>query len=272
MNNRKSPDEKADLPQNNRIDPLFRDKPSGILSVYMTAGYPSLDDTTTVIRELENSGADIIEIGMPFSDPLADGPLLQVCNQKALENGMTLEKLFNQLEGIRSRVSLPLILMGYLNPVLNYGFEEFCKNAKDVGIDGLILPDLPLEEYENSYRQICESYGLHMIFLITPQTSKERIQKIEKLSGGFIYMVSASATTGARSGFAPEQIEYFRKISDMKLDKPCLIGFGISNSESFSEACRYAAGAIIGSAFMKALGNEGPLRDNIGNFIISIRK
>jgi tryptophan synthase alpha chain len=236
----------------------------------MTAGYPQLDDTLTIIKELERNGADLVEIGMPFSDPLADGPLLQQCNQQALYNGMGLEVLFNQLQNIRKEVRLPLILMGYLNPVLNYGFGKFCEKASSIGIDGLILPDLPIEEYIRDYRETCEKQGLHMVFLITPQTSNERILMIDELSRGFIYLVSAASTTGARDGFLPEQVEYFRRISEMKLESPTLIGFGISNHATFSEACSHANGAIIGSAFMKSLAGEGDISGKVKAFTSSI--
>jgi tryptophan synthase alpha chain len=255
----------------NRIDELFNQKPSGILSVYMTAGYPELNDTAKVVQELASGGADLIEIGMPFSDPLADGPLLQECNQKALENGMSISTLFEQIGNIRETVNIPLILMGYLNPVLNYGFEEFCSRAAETGIDGLILPDLPVDEYEHGYKAICEKYGLNMIFLITPQTSQERIQRIDTLSQGFIYMVSAAATTGARQGFQPEQLSYFKRISEMKLSTPTLIGFGISTAETFIEACNYARGAIIGSAFMKTLSGEGSIAEKVSAFMTEIK-
>ena len=255
----------------NRIDELFERKSSGILSVYMTAGYPDLDDTATVIQELATAGADLIEIGMPFSDPLADGPLLQKCNQKSLENGMSLSTLFEQIGDIRETVNIPLVLMGYLNPVLNYGFEEFCSRAAETGIDGLILPDLPVDEYEEAYKAICEKYGLNMIFLITPQTSEERIHRIATLSKGFIYMVSAAATTGARQGFQPEQLNYFKRVSEMNLSTPTLIGFGISTAETFMEACKYAKGAIIGSAFMKTLSGEGSIADKVSAFMTQIR-
>ncbi len=251
----------------NRIEALFKNKSSGVLSVYVTAGYPELEDTTTVIRELASGGVDMIEIGMPFSDPLADGPVLQACNQQALDNGMSLEILFSQLEGIRDSMSIPLILMGYLNPVLNYGFNEFCRRTVECGIDGLILPDLPVDEYEKEYRETCEKHGLYMVFLITPQTSEERVRRIAGLSRGFLYMVSAASTTGAKQGFLPEQIEYFKRISGMQLRIPRLIGFGISSRETFRQACRYAGGAIIGSAFMKSLSGKGNLSDRISGFL-----
>lgn len=255
----------------NRIDALFKNKPSGILSVYMTAGYPGLDDTVPVIRELASNGVDLVEIGMPFSDPLADGPLLQECNKRALVNGMSLKVLFRQIENIRETTHIPLILMGYLNPVLNYGFEDFCRTAASAGIDGMILPDLPVDEYDDRYREICEKYGLYMIFLITPQTGKERIKLISGCSKGFIYMVSAASTTGAKQGFQSDQIDYFRRIEKMALSLPRLIGFGISTGETFKEACRYANGAIIGSAFMKSLSAGGGLDVKISEFVKLIR-
>ncbi|MFC2112087.1 tryptophan synthase subunit alpha [Bacteroidota bacterium] len=251
----------------NRIDALFENKPSGILSVYMTAGYPELDDTVPIIKELSSGGADLIEIGMPFSDPLADGPVLQECNHRALENGMSLEILFEQIGNIRATVDIPLILMGYLNPVLNYGFDRFCEKAAETGIDGLILPDLPAGEYERSYKNICEKYGLYMIFLITPQTSESRIRQIAGLSKGFIYMVSAASTTGSKTGFQQEQVDYFKRISEMDLPLPRLIGFGIFSADTFNQACQYANGAIIGSAFMKSLSTDGKLGDKIRGFI-----
>ena len=251
----------------NRIDALFKSKAGGLLSVYMTAGFPEIGDTLPVIRELAAAGADMIEIGMPFSDPLADGPVLQECNQKALENGMTLSLLFDQLGHVRDSVEIPLILMGYLNPVLNFGFEEFCRQASEAGIDGLILPDLPVEEFEKEYRLACERYNLHMIFLITPQTSDSRIRKIAGASGGFLYMVSAASTTGMKRGFQPDQLEYFRRIASMDLKLPRMIGFGISSGETFRQACEHANGAIIGSAFMKSLSGRGTLSEKISGFI-----
>lgn len=251
----------------NRIDRLFSNKPTAVLSVFMTAGFPLLEDTTTVIRELASNGVDLIEIGMPFSDPLADGPVLQDCNQKALENGMSIETLFEQLSNIREMVDIPLILMGYLNPVLNYGIEQFCKKASETGMDGVILPDLPLEEYDARYKKIFEKYGLHMIFLITPQTTSERIYRIANLSRGFLYMVSAASTTGVKKGIRKEQLEYFKRISEMKLSLPRLIGFGISSGGSFRQACQYANGAIIGSAFMKSLSGKESLAEKISDFV-----
>ncbi len=255
----------------NRIDRLFQTRNSGILSVYLTAGYPELNDTHKVIRELAQNGVDMIEIGMPFSDPLADGPLLQVCNQQALENGMTLNRLFEQLGSIREKVDIPLLLMGYLNPVLNYGIDKFCRKARDIGMDGVILPDLPVKEYTTHYQKYFKENGLHMIFLISPQTSQERIREICTLGSGFIYMVSSASTTGVKSGFQPEQTKYFERIKAMGLELPQLIGFGISTRETYEQACQYASGAIIGSAFMKSLMGEGTIPDKVKTFVNQIR-
>jgi tryptophan synthase alpha chain len=255
----------------NRIDGLFRSKKSGILSVYITAGYPGLHDTVDVIRELVKNGVDMIEIGMPFSDPLADGPLLQACNQRALENGITLNLLFEQLGYIRETVDIPLLLMGYLNPVLNYGVEKFCKKAEYIGMDGVILPDLPVGEYTMHYRNYFRENGLQMIFLISPQTSDERIGEIDRVGSGFIYMVSSASTTGVKSGFQPGQIKYFERIRAMDLRLPQLIGFGISTPETYKQACQHASGAIIGSAFMKSLMGEGSIPEKVRSFVHQIR-
>ena len=255
----------------NRIDRLFQQKKKGILSVYLTAGYPQLEDTLTLIRELEKAGVDMIEIGMPFSDPLADGAVLQSCNQRALGNGMTLKKLFEQLKGVRKNVNIPLILMGYLNPVLTYGVEAFCRKARDSGIDGVILPDLPVREYEKKYREYFEGYGLHMIFLITPQTPEDRMHRIAAASRGFLYMVSAASTTGIKKGFRKDQLAYFHKIRDIDLGLPRMIGFGISSRESFRIATEYAEGAIIGSAFMKHLSGDGTLTEKVSAFVEQIK-
>lgn len=256
----------------NRIDHLFQTRKSGILSVYLTAGYPELNDTTEVIRELAVNGVDMIEIGMPFSDPLADGPLLQVCNQQALKNGMTINHLFEQLHSIRDTVNVPLLLMGYLNPVLNYGIDKFCKKARDIGMDGVILPDLPVKEYTTHYQIHFQENDLHMIFLISPQTSQERIRKIDGFGSGFIYMVSSASTTGVKNGFQPEQINYFKRIKAMDLKQPQLIGFGISTQETYNQACKHSGGAIIGSAFMKSLMGEGSIPDKVRTFVNEIRK
>jgi tryptophan synthase alpha chain len=256
----------------NRIDQLFIKKKERILSVYMTAGFPELNDTVEIISSLQASGVDMIEIGMPFSDPLADGPVIQQSSHKALHNGMTITRLFEQLQGIREKVDIPLVLMGYLNPVLQFGFDRFVSKCVEVGIDGLILPDLPLAIYEKEYQNLVESAGLNLIMLITPQTSELRIKKIAGASGGFLYMVADSSTTGMRRKIQDSQMEYFQRINSMDLDLPRLIGFGISNSESFTMACEYGSGAIIGSAFIKAIGqeNEKPVSENVSEFVRSI--
>ncbi|MCF8225603.1 MAG: tryptophan synthase subunit alpha [Bacteroidales bacterium] len=256
----------------NRIDQLFRRKNNRILSVYMTAGYPRIGDTVEIIKALESSGVDMIEIGIPFSDPLADGEVIQKSSQQALENGMSLKLLFSQLKGIRSFVNTPLVLMGYLNPVLAYGFRKFIEDAVRVGIDGLILPDLPLEIYRESFREDLEDSGMKYIMLITPQTSENRIREIVGNSGGFLYMVADSATTGARNEITGAQVEYFRRVGAMKLHIPRLIGFGISNAETFNRASSFANGAIIGSAFISALGDEKkqPIADKVEEFVASI--
>ena len=228
-----------------------------LLSIYFTAGYPSLNDTETTIENLEKNGVDMIEVGLPFSDPLADGPTIQASSTQALHNGMTSNVLFDQLKDIRKTVSIPLILMGYFNPMLQYGVEEFCKKCQDVGIDGLIIPDLPVEVYHEEYQTIFERYGLLNIFLITPQTSEKRIRYMDSISKGFIYTVSSASTTGSQSGFGKNQTDYFKRIADLKLDNPQIIGFGISDHETFSQATQHAKGAIIGSAFIKHVTKHG---------------
>ena len=256
----------------NRIDRLFREKGGDILSIYTTAGYPLRDDTAGIVLALQQHGADMIEIGIPFSDPLADGPVIQHSSQVALENGINLKYLFSQLHHIREKVHIPLVLMGYLNPLLQFGMEEFLKYCKDTGIDGTIIPDLPLDEYETRYIDLFNKYGVHLSLLITPHTSSDRIERIAGLSGGFIYMVANASTTGAKESIGKNQIAYFRRIKQMDLPRPTLIGFGISNHETFTTACKYASGAIIGSAFIRMLGAKGSLDQKIGNFIHSIRK
>ena len=251
----------------NRIDNLFKTKKNNILSVYFTAGYPKVDETVRNIEQLLESGADMIEIGIPFSDSVVDGPVIQQSNKTALENGMSLKLLFKQLEGIRQKVNIPLIMMGYINPVLQYGMENFCRSCKDAGIDGIILPDLPLDEYVNDYKSMFESYGLYNVLLITPQTSDERIRKIDSVCRGFIYVVSSSATTGGKKDISQVQLDYFNKIKAMELKNPLLIGFGISNHETFNRACLYANGAIIGSAFIKALSEK----EKISEFILKVK-
>ncbi len=251
----------------NRINQKLKEDKK-LLSIYFTAGYPKLDDTATVIQNLEESGVDMIEIGLPFSDPLADGPTIQASSTKALQNGMTSEKLFDQLKEIRKTVNIPLIIMGYFNPMLQYGVEAFCKKCADIGIDGLIIPDLPVDVYHQEYKAIFEKYNLINVLLITPQTSKERIQYIDSVSNGFIYMVSSASVTGSQSGFGDEQTSYFKRIAEMKLNNPQIVGFGISNNETFSQATQYSKGAIIGSAFIKHLTNYGV--DKIDSFVKQI--
>lgn len=254
----------------NRINQLFQDKKENILSVYFTAGYPQLDNTVTIIENLVENGVDLIEIGMPFSDPVADGPVIQHSSLVALHNGMTIKKLFEQLQDIREKVNIPLILMGYLNPVVQFGVERFCQKCAEVGIDGLILPDLPLNEYQEEYQPLFEKYNLHNILLITPQTSEKRLLQIDEASSGFIYMVSSSSTTGVKNNVSDFHQDYFERILRMDLKNPRLIGFGISNRETFENACKYAQGAIIGSAFVKALDGEITLDEKISNFVKSI--
>jgi len=228
-----------------------------LLSIYFTAGYPALNDTVQIIQDLEKSGVDMIEIGLPFSDPLADGPTIQASSTTALKNGMTTETLFEQLKDIRKTVSIPLIIMGYFNPMLQYGVEEFCKKCQEVGIDGLIIPDLPVDVYHEEYQAIFEKFGLINVFLITPQTSEERIRFIDSVSNGFIYMVSSASVTGSKSGFGNTQTKYFERIAQMNLKNPQVVGFGIKDAETFQAATKNAKGAIIGSAFIKRLADSG---------------
>ena len=251
-----------------RIQETLKQK-GAILSIYATAGYPKLNDTVEVLKRLQASGVDMIEVGLPFSDPLADGPTIQESSTTALENGMSTEVLFEQLEGIREHIHLPLIVMGYFNPVLQYGVEAFCQKCQAVGIDGVILPDLPLEIYQREYQAIFERYGLSMIFLITPQTSDERIRAIEAASNTFIYMVSSASTTGKINGFSDENSAYFKRIADMQLKVPTVVGFGIADAETFQQATAFSKGAIIGSAFIRHLKHQGV--DQIAHFIHSLK-
>lgn len=257
----------------NRISALFKRKSAEVLSIYCTAGYPSLDDTAFILQELEKAGVDLIEIGMPFSDPIADGGTVQGSNQQALENGMHIAELFNQLADIRKSVSIPLILMGYINPVLQYGIEAFCEKAEEVGIDGLILPDLPMWEYEQFYRSLFEQHGLSMTFLITPQTSDERIYKLDSLSNGFLYLVSSASTTGKTADFTDEQVQYFQRVAGMELKNPLMVGFGISSHQHYHTVTSHVQGAVIGSAFIKAIGHgdRERLSPSIHDFIHMIR-
>lgn len=254
----------------NRINQRFQNK-KDVLSVYYTAGFPKLDNTLEIAQNLEKAGADIIEIGMPFSDPVADGPTIQESNKIALNNGMTIKLLFDQIKNIRESVSIPIILMGYINPVIQFGIENFCKSCEEVGVDGLILPDLPMAEYMAVYKEKFEAHGLKNVFLITPQTSESRIKEIDNNTDGFIYMVSNASTTGAKGDFSEEQLVYFDRIKQMSLGNPTLIGFGISNNSTYSQACEYSSGAIIGSAFIKFLESEGTSEDSIKKFVKDIK-
>lgn len=240
-----------------------------LLSIYFTAGYPKLADTVEILQQLEKNGVDMVEIGLPFSDPLADGPTIQDSGTHALKNGMTTSLLFEQLKNIRKTVSIPLILMGYFNPVLQFGLENFCKKCSEIGIDGLILPDLPLAEFQEHYAEIFKKYALTNIFLITPQTSEERIRQLDAASEGFIYLVSSASVTGSSSGFGNEQESYFKRIASLSLTNPLIVGFGIKDSKTFQQAIKHTNGAIIGSAFIKMLSEVG--LDGISTFIKSIR-
>ncbi len=254
-----------------RIQTLFRNKANGILSVFYTGGFPHINSTKEIAKALMESGVDLIEIGIPFSDPVADGPAIQESNKIALQNGMNLKLLLMQVKDLRKEISIPIILMGYLNPVLQYGVERFCLDCQDAGVDGLILPDLPLEVYQTEYQAIFQQSGLSNTFLISPTTAKERIQQIDKMTDSFIYAVSASSTTGAKVGFSDEQINYFEKLKSMNLKNPYLIGFGISSHDTFQVACQYGAGAIVGSAFISMLKNSLNIHDDVGLFVKSIR-
>ncbi len=235
----------------NRINQLFTTKSSNILSIYFCAGHPTLEGTADTIKTLEKQGVDMIEVGIPFSDPMADGPVIQDAATKALRNGMTLKKLFSQLEGIRDNVKMPLILMGYLNPIMQFGFEAFCQRCIEVGIDGVIIPDLPFKDYLEEYKPVADKYDIRIIMLITPETSDERIRFIDDNTDGFIYMVSSASTTGAQKEFGDQKQAYFSRIKSMNLQHPCMIGFGISNKQTLEAAQANAAGAIIGSKFVK---------------------
>ena len=256
----------------NNITRLFETKKNDILNVYFTAGYPNIDDTVTILRALDEAGADLVEIGMPYSDPVADGETIQQSNQIALDNGMTVKLLFEQLAGIREQnINVPILLMGYVNPVLQYGVEAFCKKCQEVGVDGLILPDMPASVYEDEYKAIFDQYGILNIFLITPQTSEARIRHIDSISSGFIYMVSSASTTGAKSSISTDQEAYFARVNAMGLKNPRLIGFGISDNETFKKAASQSAGAIIGSAFIKVITQATDLVGEVKAFVNMVR-
>ncbi len=247
----------------NRIKQLFENKQKDILSIYFTAGFPHLDDTSKVIKELAVNGIDLIEVGIPFSDPMADGPTIQESGTIALNNGMTLKVLFDQLKDIRKDVTIPLIMMGYLNPIMQYGFENFCKQCKEIGIDGAIIPDLPFNDYISEYKPVADKYDIKVVMLITPETSDERIRLIDEHTDGFIYMVSSAATTGAQKSFDEKKQEYFRRINDMNLHNPRLIGFGISNKATLEAAQANASGAIIGSKFITLLKDSPDVKEAV---------
>ena len=252
----------------NRINETLN-KEQKLLSIYFTAGFPQLEDTVTILKQLEASGVDMIELGLPFSDPLADGPTIQESSTQALKNGMTTDKLFDQLKDIRQHIKVPLIVMGYFNPMMQYGVERFCQRCQEVGIDGLIVPDLPVDVYHEQYQDLFQEYGLLNMFLITPQTPDARIRYIDEVSEGFIYMVSSAATTGAQSSFGNTQEAYFKRIEAMNLNAKLLVGFGISNAETYQAATAHSKGAIIGSAFIKNLEAKGV--NSVQDFIRTIR-
>jgi tryptophan synthase alpha chain len=254
----------------NRIQELFKQKKNNILNVYCTAGYPQLNSTVPVMKALQDSGVDMIELGMPYSDPLADGPVIQASSTKALANGMTIAKLFEQLRDFRKQVYVPVILMGYMNPVLQYGFEKFCQHAADAPIDGLILPDLPEYEFETEYGPIMQRYGLNFIFLVTPETSEERIRRLDSLSTGFLYAVSSSSTTGKDKDMNAVD-NYLQRLQKMQLKNPVLVGFGIKDKPTFQQACNHANGAIIGTAFIKALESTTDVEGTTKKFITDIK-
>ena len=240
----------------NRITNLFQTQKDGILSVYFTAGYPNLNDTASILKALQAKGIHMVEVGIPFSDPMADGPVIQEAATQALRNGMSLHLLFEQLKEIRSEIQIPIILMGYLNPIMQYGFEKFCESCIEAGVDGMIIPDLPYADYISDYKEIADRHDLKMIMLITPETSEERIRLIDAHTSGFIYMVSSAATTGAQQDFDTQKRAYFKKIDGMKLRNPRMVGFGISNKATFQAACDNARGGIIGSRFVTLLDEE----------------
>jgi tryptophan synthase alpha chain len=252
-----------------RIKELFLKKKNKVLNVYCTAGYPQLNSTLEVMKALQENGADIIELGMPYSDPLADGPVIQASSSVALANGMTLVTFFEQLKDFRKTIHVPVVLMGYMNPVLQYGFEKFCEDAASAGIDGLILPDLPQYEFETEYGAIIKKYGLDFIFLVTPETSEQRVKELDGLSSGFLYAVSSSSTTGNEKDFGIVE-EYLQRLQGMQLNNPVLVGFGIKDKETFETACNHANGAIIGSAFIKSLKDVKNVQDATKHFLNSV--
>lgn len=257
----------------NRLDYLFQNRQKDILSVYFSAGHPELNDTSRIIEYLDHAGADIVEVGIPFSDPVADGPIIQQSSLKALKNGISVKLIFEQLANIREKTEIPIVLMGYFNPVLQFGVEKFCEKCQMVGVDGLILPDLPPELYIEKYKELFEKNQIKNILLVPPQTSDDRIRMLDEWSGGFLYIVAASSTTGATNGFQQYQIDYFNRLQKLHLKSPKLIGFGISDNKTFAIANQYANGAIIGSAFIKVLEeNRKNLKENITDFVKGIKQ
>jgi len=253
----------------NRVDQLFKDKEKEVLTIYFTAGYPQLNDTLSIVRSISESGADLIEVGMPYSDPLADGPVIQASSQQALKNGMNLDLLFKQLAEVRAHTQIPIVLMGYYNQVLQFGIEEFCKISSSVGVDGFILPDLPLEEFYSFCKPIFDRYSLTCTFLVTPSSSDDRIRELDEATSGFLYAVSSHSITG---GSAASQLdEYGNKLASLNLKNPIQVGFGIHDSESFLNACSIGSGGIIGSAFIKAISQPGELEQNIKSFIHGVK-
>lgn len=255
----------------NRIKSLFNNKKKDILSIYFTAGFPALNDTIPLLELLEKNGVNMVELGIPYSDPLADGPTIQDSSSVAIANGMRIETLLTQLDGFRNKISIPVVLMSYFNPIDQYGFERFCSEAKNVGIDGLIIPDLPPFEYESCYKPIIEKYNLAFCMLITSDTTSERIRKIDKLSNGFLYLVSTANTTGRTDSLTKHQMDYFKRVSAMNLVNPLMVGFGVHNSTTYEDATKYCTGAIIGSAFIRALKDSQYLDTTVQNFVRSIR-
>ena len=256
----------------NRITNLFQTQKDGILSVYFTAGYPNLNDTASILKALQAKGIHMVEVGIPFSDPMADGPVIQEAATQALRNGMSLHLLFEQLKEIRSEVQIPIILMGYLNPIMQYGFEIFCASCVEAGVDGMIIPDLPYADYISDYKEIADRHDLKMIMLITPETSEERIRQIDAHTSGFIYMVSSAATTGAQQDFNEQKQAYFRRINAMNLQNPRLVGFGISNKATFEAAIAHSSGAIIGSKFVQLLKSEATPAEAVDKLLEALKQ
>ncbi|HLP64137.1 tryptophan synthase subunit alpha [Flavobacterium sp.] len=256
---------------NNRIQTLFKAKKENILSLYFTAGFPNLNDTLTILKHLEESDVDMIEIGFPYSDPLADGPVIQESSTQAIENGMTLALLFEQLKTLRNSTQKPIILMGYLNVVLQYGEREFIEKCAEVGVDGIIIPDMPLHYYVSNFKELCEKNQVSNILLVTPETSEERIEQLDRYSSGFIYLVSSNSITGSTNATS-FQTDYYQRIQNMNLQNPHLIGFGVHNQKTFETVCQFGSGAIIGSAFINHLKENGTTKESINQFVNTILK